>query len=144
MSTATKKPPLQRSKVTGFRADNFGDIVVIDHADVQIRSETYTVLIVADGATTFVITCAPRTKDSHETAQCLMEWMDRFHCIPNKLTADMAYQSTELHYFFRRFDIKPLSTGLIHHGLTVQRQLFEFCLRPRFMIFVHKSELLQS
>ena len=59
-------------------ADNFGDIVFIDHADVKIRRETYTVFIVADGATTCVTAFAPRTKDSHETVQCLMAWMDTF------------------------------------------------------------------
>ena len=31
-----KKPPLQRSKVLGLRADNFGDLVLIDHADAGI------------------------------------------------------------------------------------------------------------
>ena len=49
-----KTPPLQRSQATGLRADNFGDIVFIDHVDVKIRGETYVVLIVVDGATTFV------------------------------------------------------------------------------------------
>ena len=32
-----KKPPRQRTKVIGLRADNFGDIVFIDHADVNQR-----------------------------------------------------------------------------------------------------------
>ena len=50
-----KKPPLQRSKVKCLRADGFGDIIVIDHADVKIRSATYTVFIVVDGATTFFL-----------------------------------------------------------------------------------------
>ena len=71
-----KKPPLQRSKVSGLRADNFGDIVFIGHAYVKIRSETYTVFLVVDGATTFVTAFAPITKDSHDIVHCLMEWMD--------------------------------------------------------------------
>ena len=62
--------------MSGLRADNFGDIVCIDHADVKIRGETYTVFMIVDGATTFVTAFASRTKDSHETVQCLMEWMD--------------------------------------------------------------------
>ncbi len=36
-----------------------------------------------------------------------MERMDTFHCTPMHLCADMALQSTELQYLFRRFDIKP-------------------------------------
>ena len=49
-----KQPPLQRSKVSSLRADNLGDIVCIDHTNVKIRSETYIVFIVVDGATKFV------------------------------------------------------------------------------------------
>ena len=75
-----KKPPVQKSKVTGLRADNFGDIVFIDHADAKIRGETYSDLIVVDGATTFVTAFAPSSKDSHQTVQCPTEWMDTFHC----------------------------------------------------------------
>ena len=76
----TKKiPPLQRSTSTGLRADINRDIVFIDHADVQIRGETYIVLIVIGGATTFVTAFAPRAQESNETIQCLTEWMDTFH-----------------------------------------------------------------
>ena len=67
--------------------------------------------MIVDGATTFVTAFAPRTKDSHETVQCLMKWMDTFHCTPHNICADMAFQSTEVRYFFRRFGIKPFSTG---------------------------------
>ena len=60
VSTASKKsPPLQRSKVTGLRADNIVDIACIDHAEVKIRGETCSVLIVVDGAATFVTAFCP-------------------------------------------------------------------------------------
>ena len=80
-----KKPPLQRSTVTGLKADHSGDIVFVDHADVNIRGETYSVLIVVDGATTFVTTFAPSPKASHDTIQCLTEWVDTFHCTPEDI-----------------------------------------------------------
>ena len=102
---------MQRSRVTGLRADNSGDIVCIDHADVKIQSETYTVFIVVDGSTTFVTAFAPRTKDSHETVQCLMALMDSFHCTPQSICADMALQSTEVQDVFRRFGIKHIPTA---------------------------------
>ena len=109
-----QKSPLQRSKVTGLQADNFGDIVFIDHADVKIRSETYTVLIVVDGATTFVTAFAPITKYSNEAVQCLMACMDTFHCTPQSVCADMDFQSIEIPYFFRRFGIKPFFHWSLH------------------------------
>ena len=95
-----KKPPSHRSKISGLRSDNFGDLICIDHADVKLRSETYTVFIIVDGATTFVTAFAPRTKYSHATVQCLMEWMVTFHCTPLSACADMAFQSTEVQEFF--------------------------------------------
>ena len=106
-----KKHLLQRSKISGLRSDNFGGLICIDHANVQSRSETYTVFIIVDGATTFVTAFAPRTKASHETFQCLMYWMDTLHCTPLSVCADMAFQSTEDQYFFRRLNIKLFSTG---------------------------------
>ena len=77
--------------MSGLRAENFGDIVSTDHADVKARSETYTVFIVVDGATTFVTAVDPRTHGSHETVQCLMEWMDTFHCTPQSFCAYIAF-----------------------------------------------------
>ena len=59
----------QSSTVSGLRAEKFGDIVFIDHADVQIRGETSTVLIVVDGATNCVTAFAQRTKERHEPRQ---------------------------------------------------------------------------
>ena len=67
--------------------------------------------IIVDGATTFVTAFAPRTKDSHDTVQCLMEWMDTFHCTPLSVCADMAFQSSEVQDLFRRLNIRPFSTG---------------------------------
>ena len=97
--------------MTGLRADNCGDIACIDHADVKIRGETYSGFIIVDGATAFVIAIAPRTKEIHETVQCLTESMDTCHCTPKILCVDMAIQSTEVQDFFRRFDTKPFSVG---------------------------------
>ena len=57
---------------------------------MKTRSETYTVLIVVDGATTFVT---------------VLEWVDTFHCTPQNICADMAFQSTEVQDSFRRFGI---------------------------------------
>ncbi len=118
-----KKPPLQRRKVFGLRADSFCDLISIDHADVKIRSETYTVFIIVDGATTFVTAFAPRTQDSHDTVQCLIEWMDTFHCTPLSVCADLAFQSSEVQDLFRRLNIRPFFPLVpTLHGRTEQKQ----------------------
>ena len=71
-------------------------LFVIDHAEDKIRSETYTVFIVVDGAITFVTAFEQIAQDGHETVQCLMAWMDTFQCTPQSMCADMAFQSTEV------------------------------------------------
>ena len=45
--------------MTGLWAANIGDIVFIDHVDVNIRVDTYYGLINVDGATTFVTAFEP-------------------------------------------------------------------------------------
>ena len=96
--------------MSSLRADNVGDIVFIDDAYVKIRSATYTVFIIVDGTTTFVTAFAPRTKDSRETIQCLMEWMGTFHCAPLSVCADMVFSPL-------KFEISSVvSTSIISTG----------------------------
>ena len=66
--------------------------------------------MVVDGATTFVTAFDPRTKESHETGQCLLEWMDTFHCAPNNICVDMDFRSTDVQDIF---DV--LALNLVFH-----------------------------
>ena len=47
-STSIAPPP--RARVSGIRATNFGDVVFVDHAEIQLRKSKYVVLLVLDGA----------------------------------------------------------------------------------------------
>ena len=51
-----KTPPLQRSRVTGLRADTLGDLVPVEDAYVSIRSPTINVLIAVDEVVDDVVT----------------------------------------------------------------------------------------
>ena len=48
-STSVAPPP--RTRVSGIRASNFGDVIFVDHAEIMLRSNKYMVLLVLDGAT---------------------------------------------------------------------------------------------
>ena len=46
-------PAPQRSKITGMRANNFGDLWFVDHAELIIDGHLYVVLVILDAASNF-------------------------------------------------------------------------------------------
>ena len=48
-STSIAPPP--RARISGIRSTNFGDVIFVDHAEIQLRKNKYMVLLVLDGAT---------------------------------------------------------------------------------------------
>ena len=115
-------------------------IAVIDHSDVNIRGEAYSVLIFVDGATTFVTALSPSTNASHEMVQCLTEWMDTFDCAPQPLCADMSFQSTELQDFSEDLILTCSQTGpctLWPNRAEAAVRVFKATL---FLIFALKSD----
>ena len=45
------KPRPERSRVSGLRAENFGDLIFLDHESGKVEDKTFGFLIVSDGAT---------------------------------------------------------------------------------------------
>ena len=43
-----------KSRVSGLRANVFGDLIFVDHTDVKIDGKTYVVFVIIDGATNFL------------------------------------------------------------------------------------------
>ncbi len=50
---AKAKPQPARSRVSGIRADHFGDGIFLDHCEVTLFGKKYAVLIILDAAITF-------------------------------------------------------------------------------------------
>ena len=98
--------------------------------------------VIVDDATTFVTAFAPRTKCSHDTVQCLIEWMDNLVCAPLSVCADMAFQSSEVQDIVRRLNIKPVFPPQVRtlHGQTEQKQQC-VCSRKRCMNYAHRLAL---
>ena len=46
----SKKPRPERSRVSGLRAEEFGDLIFLDHGSAKIEDQTFGFLIVLDGA----------------------------------------------------------------------------------------------
>ena len=82
------KPRPERSRVSGLRAEEFGDLIFLDHGWAKIGDKTHGFLIVLDGAT------------SHLTALSmhdLNEWMVTFQMKSKAICADMAFHKTSRH-----------------------------------------------
>ena len=122
-----KKPPLQRSKVSGLRSDNFGDIVFIDHANVKIRSETYTVFIVVEGATTFVTAFLLQERKT-VMKMCNVLWHGWALSTVHRRVFVQIWLVSQLKFNISSvvFGSKPFSRVLTHHGRIEQkRQSFQ-------------------
>ena len=52
-STSIAPPP--RARISGIRSTNFGDVIFVDHAEIQLRKNKYMVLLVLDGATNLLL-----------------------------------------------------------------------------------------
>ena len=72
-STSIAPPP--RARISGIRATKFGDVIFVDHAEIQMRKNTYMVLVL-DGATNLLWATAQSSLNSKETIQALRVWTD--------------------------------------------------------------------
>ena len=100
-----------RSHISGLRANNFGDLVFVDHCEVEFQGSHHVVLMVLDGATNLLWACPQRSKSNEETTDILREWMDNFQCVPRCLVSDMGFVSTMMDKFYRHWGIHHLATG---------------------------------
>ena len=52
-SMSVAPPP--RAKISGIRASVFGDVVFVDHCEIELKKKKYVVLLVLDGATNLLL-----------------------------------------------------------------------------------------
>ena len=83
--------PPYKSKISGLRAQNFGDVAFADHAEVHNGNQKFAVLLILDGATNLLWARPQVTLTAEETLEGLREWSDTFQCIPKAIVTDMAF-----------------------------------------------------
>ena len=88
-STSIAPPP--RARVSGIRATNFGDVIFVDHAEIQLRKSKYVVLLVLDGASNLLWATAQSSLNDKETIQALRLWSDENNCMPKAVVGDEAF-----------------------------------------------------
>ena len=104
-------PGPTRSHISGARADNFGDVIFVDHAVIDAGRNKYLILLVPDGATHSLSAYIQPSLRMQDTLTALGEWTDSRHCKPKSLVADMAFHSEQYAEFFAYNGIKAYPTG---------------------------------
>ena len=88
-STSIAPPP--RARVSGNRASNFGDVILVDHAEIQLRKSKYVVLLVLDGASNLLWATAQSSLNNKEPIQALRLCGDENNCMPKAVVGDEAF-----------------------------------------------------
>ena len=104
-------PAPVRSRVSGLRATEFGDLVFIDHGSIKVNRLLFQFLIIVDAATMFIQVYAIKSTGIDESISCVRDFLDTFHCKPRSLVGDSAFQVGEWPTFYRKNGIKLIPVG---------------------------------
>ena len=106
------KPRLHRSRVSGLRAEEFGDLIFLDHGSTKIGDVSFEFLIVLDGATSHLTAYPCKSTSPSEVISELHEWMDTFQMNPKAICAGTAFNHPhDMQAFYRMHNVKRLPTG---------------------------------
>ena len=125
--TSVSSPP--RARISGMRALEFGDVIFVDHQEIQFRTAKYVVLLVLDGATNLPWATAQKTLLTEETISALRLWIEESNCVPKRVVGDTAFFTT-LRSSTSIIILLSIRAGQEPLGLTVPKPLF-VCLRKR-------------
>ena len=100
----------ERSKISGFRAEKFGDLWFIDHVDISVKDmwddgktwerKIYVILIVLDGATHLINAFSQKNKDNEVTIAALLSTMDKWQIRPRAIVADAYFHEQKFMQFY--------------------------------------------
>ena len=108
-STSVPSPP--RARIAGLRASSFGDLIFVDHAEINYGMNSYLVLLVIDGATNLLWATALTSLDAPETLGGLRLWIEENNCMPKGTVGDQAFFTDPFMDFYRFHGISPYPCG---------------------------------
>ena len=103
--------PLPQAKISGIRASVFGNVVFVDHCEIELKNKKYVVLLVLDGASNLLWATAQNSLDKKETLTHLRAWNEQNICIPKAIVGDEAFFSDEFNEYYKFHGIKGLPCG---------------------------------
>ena len=112
-SCNSKKRRPDRSRVCDLRAEEFGDLIFLDHRSAKIGDKTFGFLLVLDGATSQLTAYPCKSTTPSEVISKVHEcMMDTFQVNPKAIRADMAFHHPhDMQAFYRMHNIKRFLTG---------------------------------
>ena len=97
--------------MSGLRAQEFDDLLFIDHPKVQVQGKMGIIFVILDGATNLLWAKAQSDERNETTLQALRDWMDQYQCRPRGILADIAFSHPTFERFYRFHGIRFYSTG---------------------------------
>ena len=94
-----------------MRASNFGDVIFVDRAEIQLRKNKYVILRILDGATNLLWATAQNSMNNKDTIQCLRMWTDENNCLPKAVVGDEAFFQDDFLTDYRTHGIKECPCG---------------------------------
>ena len=85
------KPRPERSRVSGLGAEEFGDLIFLDHGSAKIGDITFGFLIILDGATSHLTAYPCKSTSTSEVIAETHGWMDTCQMNLKATCADMAF-----------------------------------------------------
>ena len=85
------KPAPPRSRFSGVRAKEFGDVVFMDHCEIKHMTKKHQLFLVLDGATSLLWGATQQEGTEPVTQDLFREWMHVHSCKPKWVVADMAF-----------------------------------------------------
>ena len=108
-SMSVAPPP--RAKISGIRASVLGDVIFVDHCEIELKKKKYVVLLVLDGATNLLWATAQNSFAKKETLVHHREWHEQNNCIPKAIVGDEAFFSDEFNEYYKFYGIQALPGG---------------------------------
>ena len=104
-------PAPQRSRISGIRANHFGDVCFIDFLELKLGEHSYNFFIGLDACTNLVFIAPTATQDAAHGQSAFSELMNDWKLKPKKIVCDMAFTVDKWQRYWNGLDIEPLPTG---------------------------------
>ena len=104
-------PAPPRSRFSGVRAKEFGDVVFMDHCEIKHMAKKHQLFLVLDGATSLLWGSTQQEGAEPITQDLFREWMHIHLCKPKWVVADMAFFTPSWMTFWKTHGVKTMPTG---------------------------------
>ena len=101
----------ERSRVTGMRATDPGDLAFVDHVDLSIDRKVYVVLVVVDAASNKIWAGPQENKSHNETRAVMQQCFDEWSLTPKALCGDGYFMEPDFKEWYAFKGIKTIEFG---------------------------------